>query len=61
MMVAKIIDGQKIADEISKNVREQVIELGAKNIVPKLVVVQVGDDPASTIYVAKKHKTCIEL
>lgn len=60
-MPARIIDGKKIAGSLLARVKKQVAELAARGIKPKLVVVQVGDDPASTIYVNKKHKACIEL
>lgn len=57
-MAAKIIDGKKIADRILENVRREVAELRIDGITPKLVVIQVGSDPASTVYVDKKHSTC---
>lgn len=60
-MPAKILDGKKIADKILENVRRGVAELRIDGITPKLVVIQVGDDPASTIYVDTKHRTCINL
>ena len=61
LMPAKIIDGKKISELILANVRNDVVELKKRGITPKLVVIQAGEDPASTIYVNKKHDMCIEL
>lgn len=60
-ITARIIDGKEIAENILVRVKKEVAALQKKGVVPKLVFIQVGDDPASTIYVKKKHKTCIEL
>ena len=60
-MPAKILDGSKIAARALEKVKREVGELEKKGVTPKLVVIQVGDDEASTIYVNKKHRTCIEL
>jgi methylenetetrahydrofolate dehydrogenase (NADP+)/methenyltetrahydrofolate cyclohydrolase len=60
-MPGKIIDGKQIADFILVRVRTEVAEFKKKGVVPKLVVIQVGDDPGSTIYVNRKKKTCLEL
>lgn len=60
-MTGKIINGKKIADSILHRVRKNVLELKRKGVTPKLVVIQVGNDPASTIYVNRKQKTCLEL
>lgn len=58
-MVAKIIDGNKIAEEIRAEVAENVKKLKeSKGITPGLAVVLVGDDPASTVYVRNKGKAC---
>jgi methylenetetrahydrofolate dehydrogenase (NADP+)/methenyltetrahydrofolate cyclohydrolase len=61
MMAGRIIDGKSIADSILRKVRKEVVQLKKKGVVPKLVVIQVGNDPASTIYVNLKHRTCLEL
>ena len=58
-MTAQIIDGKSIAAEIEKAVRRQVLErVAGGRQVPGLAVIQVGDDPASTIYVRNKRKAC---
>lgn len=60
-MSAKIIDGKHIASKIKETVSQRVEELQEKNIIPGLTVVQVGEDPASTVYVSRKEKTAKDL
>ena len=60
-MSAKIIDGNKIAAEIRVEIKEEVAALKRKGINPGLVVVLVGEDPASTSYVRNKGKACDEV
>lgn len=57
----KLIDGAELADRVKKEVAGRVAELKARGITPGLSVVLVGDDPASTVYVGSKERTCIEL
>lgn len=57
----KIIDGKKIADSIKESIRNNVIELEKKNIVPYLAIIMVGDNPASEIYVRNKVKAAENL
>ena len=52
---AKIIDGKQIARSVRRDIRRQVKKL---KFTPGLAVVQVGDDPASTVYVSNKEKDC---
>jgi len=60
--MAIIIDGNKIAQDIRNEVRQNVLELKQqKGIVPGLAVILVGDDPASKIYVGKKAQDCAEV
>ena len=54
-MSASIIDGKAIAQETRERIKAQVAELTFQ---PGLVVVQVGDDAASTRYVSHKQKDC---
>ena len=51
--MAIIFDGRKFAQEKEKELRERVRKLKVK---PKLVVVLVGDSPASQLYVMKKKE-----
>ena len=48
-----ILDGKSIKNQILDNIRLEVIKLKDR---PKLVVIQVGDDPASGVYVNQKKK-----
>ena len=50
-MSAKLIDGKKIAAEIEEELRLKVSNM---KIAPRLSVVQVGEDPASTSYIRAK-------
>lgn len=60
-MQTRILDGKKIAAEMTREVALEVEELKAEGIRPGLAVILVGDDPASQIYVRNKAKTCDEL
>ncbi|PLK58728.1 bifunctional methylenetetrahydrofolate dehydrogenase/methenyltetrahydrofolate cyclohydrolase [Candidatus Palibaumannia cicadellinicola] len=61
-MVAQIIDGKKVAQQIKKEVAQQVqVRLQAGKIVPCLAVILVGCDSASQIYVANKRKACEDI
>lgn len=58
-MVAKIIDGKAVAQQVRSEVAARVQErLKASKRAPGLAVVLVGGDPASQIYVASKRKAC---
>ena len=52
------IDGKKISQEIKDELKETVAEYKAKGITTSLAVVQVGADPASSIYVRNKKRAC---
>jgi methylenetetrahydrofolate dehydrogenase (NADP+)/methenyltetrahydrofolate cyclohydrolase len=52
----KIIDGKRIALSIREEVLLQTKELNSFGISPGLAVIQVGDNPSSTIYIANKIK-----
>ena len=57
-MTAQIISGTEIAKEIREELKQEVTELREKhNVVPGLVTVLVGEDPASQVYVGQKEKT----
>ncbi|MCK5194368.1 MAG: bifunctional 5,10-methylene-tetrahydrofolate dehydrogenase/5,10-methylene-tetrahydrofolate cyclohydrolase, partial [Desulfobulbaceae bacterium] len=57
-MSAKIISGTEIAKDIREELKVEVAELTEKhNVVPGLVTILVGEDPASQSYVAAKNKT----
>ncbi len=56
--MAEIIDGKKISAEIKEELKEKVASLKSQGIEGCLAVVQVGDDPASCVYVRNKKKAC---
>ncbi|MFH1826456.1 MAG: bifunctional methylenetetrahydrofolate dehydrogenase/methenyltetrahydrofolate cyclohydrolase FolD [bacterium] len=59
--MGKIIDGKGLAEKIRGEIAIEVSTLKEKaGIVPRLVVVLVGDDPASLVYVRNKEKACLE-
>jgi methylenetetrahydrofolate dehydrogenase (NADP+) / methenyltetrahydrofolate cyclohydrolase len=59
--MVEIINGKEIAKKIREEVGKGVEELKqARGINPKLVVVLVGEDPASQVYVRMKEKGCAE-
>ncbi|MCI5123705.1 MAG: bifunctional 5,10-methylene-tetrahydrofolate dehydrogenase/5,10-methylene-tetrahydrofolate cyclohydrolase [Candidatus Electrothrix sp. AR5] len=55
-MSAKIISGTETAKAIREELKKEVAELAGK-VVPGLVTILVGEDPASQSYVAAKNKT----
>ena len=54
-MMPKIIDGKTISTQIKDELKEKVAR---ENIKATLAVIQVGNDPASTVYVGNKKKAC---
>ena len=61
-MTAQIISGTEIAKQIREELKQEIAELKQKhNIIPGLVTVLVGADPASQVYVGAKEKTSKEL
>jgi len=57
-MSAQIISGTEIAKKIREELQEEVAQLKEKhNLIPGLVTVLVGEDPASQVYVGQKEKT----
>ena len=56
--MAQIIDGKRISQEIKDELKEEVAALKAQGIEGSLAVVQVGEDPASSVYVRNKKKAC---
>lgn len=58
-MSARIIDGKAVAAEVRERVAAEVEAFEAeRGRTPLLVTVIVGDDPASEVYVAGKHRAC---
>lgn len=55
-MSATILDGRLVSDSLLKEVAASVHQLKAKGVTPKLVIVLVGDNPASLSYIKQKKK-----
>ncbi len=60
-MVAAIINGNEVAKSIRAEIKAEVAKMKSKGIEPGLVVIIVGEDPASQVYVRKKGEACNEL
>lgn len=56
--MTKVIDGKAISKEIKDEVKEEVSGLKKQGITVSLAVIQVGNDPASGVYVGNKKKAC---
>lgn len=57
-----LIDGKKVSTDLQQELRESVEQLKAETgRIPGLVVIIVGQDPASQVYVRNKAKTCKEI
>ncbi len=57
----KILDGKEVARSVTERLKHQVQFLKNHRINSKLVVILVGNDPASRIYVRRKGKACEQL
>lgn len=56
--MAQLIDGKLISAQIKDELKEEVAQLKRQGITPCLAVIQVGNDPASSVYVNNKKKAC---
>lgn len=57
-VTASIIDGKRLGAEIEEGLKSSVSRMVSSSRAPHLVVVIVGDDPASHVYVRNKEKAC---
>jgi methylenetetrahydrofolate dehydrogenase (NADP+)/methenyltetrahydrofolate cyclohydrolase len=60
-MTAKIISGNEVAKEIRAELKERVAKLKERGVTPGLVMIRVGEDPASVSYVSGKEKAAEEI
>jgi methylenetetrahydrofolate dehydrogenase (NADP+)/methenyltetrahydrofolate cyclohydrolase len=61
-MTATLIKGAEVAAQIREELKKEIADLKARhNVVPGLVTILVGADPASQVYVGGKEKTAKEL
>ena len=54
-MAAEILNGNRLAQRIRSQIRRK---LKKRKLTPGLAVIQVGDDPASTLYIKHKQRDC---
>lgn len=59
--MAKILDGEALAEELRKGLRESVKDLADVGARPGLATVHMGDDPAAESYIKMKQRDCEEL
>ena len=57
--MAQILDGKAQAAKMKTQLKERIAKIGGEK--PCMAVVQVGDDPASTIYINQKERACAEV
>ena len=60
-MSARLLDGKIMAAELESELKSRVDRLVAEGTRPGLIVILVGDDPASQTYVSNKEKACDRL
>lgn len=58
MQESKILSGKEVAEYVNQRTIKNIEQLKKKNVNPGLVVVLVGDDPASAVYVRSKGRMC---
>lgn len=56
--MAQLIDGKLISTQIKDELKAEVAQMKEHGIIPCLAVIQVGNDPASSVYVNNKKKAC---
>ena len=54
----QIIDGKRISTEIKDELKAQAASLKEQGVEVTLAVIQVGQDPASSVYVRNKKRAC---
>jgi len=60
-VTAKIISGTEVAKEIRAELKDRVAKCKEKGVTPGLVIIRVGDDPASVSYVTGKEQAAEEI
>ena len=60
-MSATILYGKPVSEKIKSDLQVKIENLAKNNVIPKLAVILIGNDPASKIYVRNKHKTFIKM
>ncbi|MGC9065074.1 MAG: bifunctional 5,10-methylenetetrahydrofolate dehydrogenase/5,10-methenyltetrahydrofolate cyclohydrolase [Candidatus Ratteibacteria bacterium] len=57
-MAAQILAGKEIAEKIKEMVKKYLEQLKDRGIIPKLVAVQIGENPSSLVYLNAQKKSC---
>jgi len=57
-MSAIVIDGKAVAQRVLEGLAVRVAALKIRGVSPRLVVVRVGEDPASKVYIRAKIRAC---
>ena len=57
-MSAEVLNGTRLAQKTRSQIRKQLKEL---TFTPRLAVIQVGNDPASSLYIKYKQKDCAKV
>ena len=53
--MAKILDGKIVRDKIAEKLKKEILQaISSQNLRPKLVIIQVGDEPESNAYIKQK-------
>lgn len=60
-MTAKILAAQPLVEEIKKDLKARCENLKKRGTTPSMVVILVGDNPASLSYIRNKKKVCEEV
>ncbi len=60
-MPAKIIDGKAIAREVRVGIADRAAGLKRRGVHPSLVMIVVGNNPASAVYVRNKVRACADV
>ena len=60
-MSARILDGEAFASQIHRETASRVATLAKRKIIPRLVFIRVGEDPASRAYVSRKETRAKEV
>ena len=61
-MAAKMIDGKSLAAKFKEDIRREVDQLKERHkVAPLLAAIQVGENPASAVYVNSQRKSCEEV
>ncbi len=58
-MTARVLEGKVFANQIKETVKNDIVALKEEfGVTPGLAVIIVGENPASRVYVANKHRSC---